>query len=180
MNNPIKVAWAVCRLRQGPQDMPYSQRLLYLFLGINFLLGTLVNSFVDAMLRQRGILGEDVPKINIEDSMIVIAVALMVTVLFIYIGLNYTNKKDRIVQTLTTIFGVNMIMQIIFMLLILFFKDIAIIIAFASFMIWTLVVNVHILANSFDVKTGVALLLAFIYMFIRHNAAVFVISAMAL
>ncbi len=143
------------RLRRGPQDLPASQNLL-IFTGI-FLI-------VTAML------GDHMSK-DFTSKLIFSLTQIAVLSATVWGILTISRKSERVIQTLTAIFGTSVLIQIVvwpFRIWLLSLSEEAQkqatipLFAVVVLAIWSFVVMIHIYRNALDTSRGKAILMSFI------------------
>lgn len=172
MKELIKIFWDVLFLRAGPADVPYSKVLLAI---------TVVVSFGLAMFS----LFENPNFLYVSGKTLLI---FGVSFAYVFLLLRMRNFQERFIQTITTLFGANILISCITIVVILFSivtqtylpqtvftvaLQYCVLISVIMLYIWTLVVTGHIFRSALEMTLGLGVFLAigleFIEMFIYRS-----------
>jgi len=158
--NLLRTSWAICVLRKGPQDMPYS----FIF----FWLALLINAFIgwgQLSLQQEGGLA-------LTETVGLVAVSL----LYVYALLRFSGGMERYIQTISAMMIAGaMVVLLIWPIVHVFLYvmknneqgsfvflwanlSVLILVVFAN--IWTLLISAHIFRHSLNQNFFVGLLVA--------------------
>jgi hypothetical protein len=157
----LAVFFNICRLRQGPQDLPDSQSLLRLSLFL-YTASSVALSLLEASFKQA-----------------VLSSLLDVTLLAIIIAslLYLTKRPARLTQTLTAFAGTGFFFGIVMNPLFYWIKQAKIqnanldfpILLFLIVVIWSLAVYAHILRNALEINFPMAIIVAIIASFLATS-----------
>jgi len=103
MSALIRLFWDICIFKRGPQDVPYSQFLLGIMMALEFLLGFLAMLIPDNQGATRP-LSQIIPFLLAD---------ILLTIGFTSLVLWLHGKVVRIRQTITTLFGVDILLGFI-------------------------------------------------------------------
>jgi hypothetical protein len=149
----LRPFWAICRLQQGPQDLPASGVLLGLIAILHWMLNTFL--FLSQTNASRALL---------LSSLEVIGFMVLMYGLLWFLG-----KATRVIQTTTAFFGSALIIEGFNLPFVHWFvqaqqneTDISLpLLVILGLTIWLLVVYGHILRHALNVSMGMGIMLAF-------------------
>lgn len=158
----LKLFLDICLLRKGPQDLPFSQALLFICMLLYLLSGVFSQLSV----------------ISLEVSVLSMVVDLVILLLFIGIILRAFTKSARYVQTMTAMTGVGTIFQLLAWPIISMLQSAsadeqpqaALPLLLLIFMSWNLAVYAHIFRESFGVRLLSAFIITLAYAVIMITA----------
>lgn len=157
----ITLLWDICRLRKGPEDMPYSPMLLGWLVGISVLLGWYQFSYRAEFA------------VALWHAILMLSASMMFTALILYVK----GHLSRLVQTLTAIIGVNVLMNIIVMPLVLLqpflvvtepvktfnftlFLILVVVMIQLFLNVWLIIITAHIFRRALDTNFATGALVA--------------------
>lgn len=177
MKKIFKTLLNILLLKAGPEDIPYSNRLLVLFSGLEVIIGLALNRIIIYIVSKFA--KEDTPLQTLGNTDLIVLGVVKLGILFVtlYSLLFFFNKKPRFVQTAVSIIGINLILSFVFLfnILLLQLTGFAIILFFVL-LYWNFIVLTNIFSKSFEtglIKSGV---LSIVYMLLQHNISGIVVQ----
>lgn len=168
----VRLCWDLCLLRKGPQDFPYSI-VLFVFV-------LLINALISFLLL--------VWQYTLRNSLLQIALMLLLTTAFTQVVLRLKNKETRFIQTTTALFASSTVISLLAFPLWLFqfyfLKDaeqnllnallgLIFLAVFIGLNIWVLIVTAHIFKSALEIPFFAGLLVTFgfvgIHVLISHS-----------
>jgi len=152
----LKVFWAICRLKAGPQDLPKGRNLLVSAV----LAGIIVDSFVTSIF---------MPKLSGFGVIEIVAIYNIVLLLAVYFLLRLIGYAERSVQTITAIAGSGLFISLVLLpgLLMLNSADEQSK-SFAFFIladnVWRIAVNAHIFRQALSISLLMAMIISVSYL----------------
>lgn len=152
MNALLRVFWRIVTLKEGPQDLPR----LGLLLGIALVFDWTVSALVGALEGQFGL------------ALLEASLAVVMEALFVGLLLMLTRHRDRFVQTLTALVGTDGLISLLALPVLGFSMVVPEAVSATSwlilgFMVWSILVQAHILKNALSIRMSLALALAMVY-----------------
>lgn len=153
----IKVFWAICRLKAGPQDLPKGHYLLI----ATILAGIIVDSFATSLLR---------PKLSAFEVLGIVIIYNVVLLAAIYYLLKLIGYADRGVQTVIALAGSGLFISLILLpglLIITSSEELFKIFVFFWLVdnVWRITVTAHIFRHAFSIRLLMAMILSLSYLF---------------
>lgn len=161
MKTLFELFFDICLLRRGPQDLPASPGLLRL--------AAIVYAVVALTL---ALVGSEIGRAAAQ-----VLIDIVLTLAFVHGLLRWKGHAERVVQTLTAMFGVSAILTAMGLPLLFWLRrfvddqgmvgaggDLPSFLWFLLFM-WSLLVSGHILRNALEIRLGTAVLMAGVYTF---------------
>lgn len=164
MQQILSTTWRICRLKVGPQDMPYSVTLLITLLISNATISILalsINQMNTEIIRQSLVL-------------------LLVPLIFSYAILYLYKRSERFIQTVCAQNAVNILLSLLMIPFLVFHPSppqagqtisnavilisLFYIIVFLGFNVWLVVITAHIYRHALNVNYMTGLLAAFALM----------------
>lgn len=171
MSALIRLFWNICLFRRGPQDTPYSPTLFGILLILN-----LAFDFVALLVPDTK--GETLP-LSLVIPFLLAQFLMLLTVVNLVLWMH--GHSARVLQTLTTMFGVEIILDLALVplqVLAMFLGEQSALVAFfylglMAFFIWSLAIHTHIfrhaLSTSIFTAGSYALMLFILSLVIRFQ-----------
>lgn len=158
-------------LKEKPQDIPYSKALVGLlvccFVVTNVPLNiTLANFLVEHSQTKLPLL-----PLKVIGSLTMVVSYIAIMALSIYAILSFYNYRQRFVQTVASLLGVEIILSLWFWALLVIPLSPFTVIFFILLLYWQFMVHIHIFSNSFSCTLLKAGLFALLYILLQHNVS---------
>jgi hypothetical protein len=152
----IKILWAICRLKAGPQELPSGRNILISAI----LAGIFIDSFATSIF---------MPEKSGLEVIILVAIYNVALLMAAYFLLRLVGYAERGVQTITAMAGSGLLISLVLLpsLLMINFADEtvnsqAIFILFDN--VWRIVVNAHIFRHALSVNLLLAMIISVSYL----------------
>ena len=157
----FNLIWDICRLRKGPQDLPYSPAALVALCAITLVFETIVDTEAAAV------------------AVGVVALGIYLSIIFLL--LNLRGLRSRFVQTAIALLGCALVFNVIMLPLVLLFGDPQaaqtfspgkgmLILALLLIMSWKLIVDANIFRHGLNVPFFSGLMIAVMWFIIAMYA----------
>ena len=168
----FKTLFKIATFSAGPQDMPYSRFLLYIFAAIEIFLGVITSHFVIYVVSSKQGTESSLASFTTTEFLLVGLIKVFILFAFLYGLLGYFDKTARFIQASSTMLGINIILAFFFMVAValLQFSGLAFILFFIL-LYWNFMLITNIFLNSFDTEIIKAGLLALLYLLLQHSVS---------
>ena len=173
----LNAFWQIALFREGPESLPDSRPML--------ILAASLYALTDSLIMLSSNLGGRVLAQSWDDFLflrqlagLLIPIALDISLLLVSVAatLFYFGNLDRLRQTLTALFGVSTLLQVISWpcFVLLFFENLSVlwallILALVLVLLWSIAAYGHILSHAISRSFGVGVALAALFFFLNYQ-----------
>ena len=165
----MKLFWAICGLKAGPQDLPKRRYLLITMI----FAGIIVDSFAESSL---------IPELSGFEIIKILTIYNVVLLAAIFYLLKLLGYAERGVQTVTAIAGSGLIISLILLPALLMITSTAeqnnsFVLLVLIDNVWRIAVNAHIFRHAFSVRLLMAMILSLSYLLLGAMIADILLTA---
>ncbi len=156
----FKLVFDICLLKKGPQDIPYSAGLFFLFLPIY-----IATSLVILML-----------SVDVISALMQTMVELLLTVFYCKFVLYLAAKRPRYQQTLCALIASDALISLVavpFMAALMWYESLLAFLCIILLMIWHWLVSGHIFRHALSQSFSFGLGIAFLYILLSYQVMAF-------